>query len=34
MMAVGGVMVIDQPVAAAERVWSSAIEQYFEKRVA
>jgi phosphoribosylformylglycinamidine synthase len=33
-MAVGGTMVIDQPVDAAERIWSSAIERYFEKRVA
>jgi hypothetical protein len=33
-MAVGGVMAIDQPVDAAERAWSSAIERYFEKRVA
>jgi phosphoribosylformylglycinamidine synthase II len=33
-IAVGGTMVIDQPVDAAERVWSSAIERYFEKRVA
>ena len=33
-MAVGGAVVIDQPVDAAERVFGSAIERYFEKRVA
>ena len=33
-MSVGGVVVIDQPVDVAERVWASAIQQYFEKRVA
>jgi phosphoribosylformylglycinamidine synthase len=33
-MAVGGAVVIDQPVDAAERAFGSAIERYFEKRVA
>ena len=33
-MAVGGAVVIDQPVDVAERAWSSAIERYFKKRVA
>jgi phosphoribosylformylglycinamidine synthase II len=33
-MAVGGEIVIDLPVADAERAWSTAIEQYFVKRVA
>jgi phosphoribosylformylglycinamidine synthase len=33
-MAVGGTVVMDQPVDAAERAWASAIERYFEKRVA
>ena len=33
-MAVGGAVVIDQPVEVAERAWASAIERYFEKRVA
>jgi phosphoribosylformylglycinamidine synthase subunit PurL len=33
-MAVGGAVVIDQPVDAAERVFGSAIERYFQKRVA
>ena len=33
-MAVGGAVVIDQPVDAAERAWSSAIERYFAKQVA
>ena len=33
-MAVGGDIVVDHPVADAERVWSSVIEQHFSKRVA
>jgi phosphoribosylformylglycinamidine synthase subunit PurL len=33
-MAVGGTIVIDQAVDDAERVWSSAIDRYFAKRVA
>src|SRR5262245_9563557 len=33
-MSVGGVVVIDQPVDIAERVWASALQRYFEKRVA
>jgi phosphoribosylformylglycinamidine synthase II len=33
-MAVGGTVVIDQPVDAAEQAWASAIGRYFEKRVA
>jgi len=33
-MAVAGAMVIDQAVDEAERVWSSAIDRYFAKRVA
>jgi phosphoribosylformylglycinamidine synthase II len=33
-MAVGGAIVIDQSVDEAERVWSSAIDRHFEKRVA
>jgi phosphoribosylformylglycinamidine synthase len=33
-MAVGGAVVIDQPVDAAERAWSSAIDRYFVKQVA
>jgi phosphoribosylformylglycinamidine synthase len=33
-MAVGGEIVIDQSVDEAERVWSTAIDQYFAKRVA
>jgi len=33
-IAVGGAPAIDLPLAEAERVWSSAIEQYFVKRVA
>jgi phosphoribosylformylglycinamidine synthase len=33
-MAVGGQVVIDQAVDAAERVWSSSLEQYFVRRVA
>jgi len=33
-MAVGGTIVIDQAVDEAERVWSSAIDRYFAKRVA
>ena len=33
-MSVGGVVVIDQPVDVAERAWASAIQRYFEKRVA
>jgi len=33
-IAVAGALAIDQPVDAVERVWSSAIERYFEKRVA
>jgi phosphoribosylformylglycinamidine synthase len=33
-MAVGGTIVIDQAVEEAERVWSSAIDRYFAKRVA
>jgi phosphoribosylformylglycinamidine synthase subunit PurL len=33
-MAVGGDLVVDQPVAGAERVWSTVIEQHFSKRVA
>jgi phosphoribosylformylglycinamidine synthase II len=33
-MAVGGDVVVDQPVAEAERVWSTAIDRYFETRVA
>jgi phosphoribosylformylglycinamidine synthase subunit PurL len=33
-IAVGGAMMIDQTVDAAERIWSSAIARYFEKRVA
>jgi len=33
-MAVAGRMVIDQTVDAAERVWSTALEQYFVRRVA
>jgi phosphoribosylformylglycinamidine synthase len=33
-MAVGGRVVIDQAIDAAERLWSSALEQYFVRRVA
>jgi phosphoribosylformylglycinamidine synthase subunit PurL len=33
-IAVAGAMVIDQSVDEAERVWSTAIEQHFAKRVA
>ena len=33
-IAVGGRVVIDLPVDDAERAWSTAIEKYFEKRVA
>ncbi len=33
-IAVGGRTVIDMPVTDAERAWSTAIERYFEKRVA
>jgi phosphoribosylformylglycinamidine synthase len=33
-IAVGGEMVIDQSVDEAERAWSTAIDQYFAKRVA
>jgi phosphoribosylformylglycinamidine synthase len=33
-IAVAGAVAIDEPVDALERVWSSAIERYFEKRVA
>jgi phosphoribosylformylglycinamidine synthase II len=33
-MAVGGEMVVDTAVTEAERAWSTAIEQYFAKRVA
>jgi phosphoribosylformylglycinamidine synthase II len=33
-LAVGGEMMIDQSVDEAERVWSTAIDQYFVKRVA
>jgi phosphoribosylformylglycinamidine synthase len=33
-MAVGGRIVIDQAIDAAERVWSSALEHYFVRRVA
>jgi hypothetical protein len=33
-MAVAGRMVIDQAVDAAERTWSTALEQYFVRRVA
>jgi hypothetical protein len=33
-MAVDGRMAIDRSVDDAERVWSTAIEQYFVKRVA
>jgi len=33
-MAVGGTMVIDQAADDAERVWASAIDRYFAKRVA
>ena len=33
-MAVGGRIAIDRPVDEAERAWSTAIEQYFAKRVA
>jgi phosphoribosylformylglycinamidine synthase len=33
-IAVGGRVVVDVPVAEAERVWSSAIEAYFKKQAA
>ena len=33
-MAVGGAIVIDQSVDEAERVWSTAIDRHFAKRVA
>jgi hypothetical protein len=33
-MAVGGAIVIDQSVDEAERVWSTAIDRYFARRVA
>jgi hypothetical protein len=33
-IAVGGVLAIDLPVEVAERIWASAIDRYFEKRVA
>jgi hypothetical protein len=33
-MAVAGTIVIDQSVDEAERVWSTAIDRYFVKRVA
>jgi len=33
-IAVAGAVAIDEPVDALERVWSSAIERYFERRVA
>jgi phosphoribosylformylglycinamidine synthase len=33
-IAVDGAMAIDEPIDALERVWASAIERYFEKRVA
>ena len=31
-IAVDGERVVDEPLAAAELVWSTAIEQYFERR--
>jgi hypothetical protein len=33
-MAVGGAIVIDQSVDEAERVWSTAIDRHFARRVA
>jgi hypothetical protein len=33
-MAVGGEMVVDLSVTEAQQTWSTAIEQYFVKRVA
>ena len=33
-IATGGNIVIDVPVAEAERLWSTAIERYFAKKVA